>query len=118
MFYSKDEAPNFNSDIAITNNFKSLEYKTNLSGNTVAQPTPNHVKGILKYAKTAVLSKYLCNFWRSLKIELKLKWRKYFVLSSNDNDNVKDNDNANNIIFTVKDTKLYFQVATLSARNN
>ena len=117
-FYSKEEATNFNADIANTNNSKSVKYKAKLSGNTVAQPTPNQANGILKYAKTAVSFKYLCNFWRSLKIELKIKWRKYFVLFSNSNDNVNDNDNANKIIFTIKDTKLYFRVATLSARDN
>ena len=59
------------------------------------------------------------------KIELKLKWRKYCVLSAvnhhaNDNDNNNDNWNANpnNIIFTIKDTKLHVPVVTLSARNN
>ena len=34
------------------------------------------------------------------------------------NDNVSDNDNANNIIFTIKDTKIYVPVVTLSARDN
>ena len=29
-FYSKDEATNFNTDIANTNNFKSFTYKTKL----------------------------------------------------------------------------------------
>ena len=45
--YSKDEATNFNVDIA-NNDFHSFEYKAKLLGNTVAQPTPNHVNGILK----------------------------------------------------------------------
>ena len=69
--------------------------------------------------------KYLINLWRSLelplincKIELKLKWTKYCVLSPNSNDNVNGNDNANNIIFTIKDTKLYVPVVTLPARDN
>ena len=35
-FYSKDEATNFNADIA-NNNFKSFKYKAKLLGNTVAQ---------------------------------------------------------------------------------
>ena len=38
------------------------------------------------------------------------------ILSANRNDNNKDN--ANNIIFTIKDTKLYAPVITLSARDN
>ena len=36
------------------------------------------------------------------KVKLKLKWTNYCVLSANKN----DNDNANNIIFITKDTKL------------
>ena len=45
------------------------------------------------------------------KVELKIKWKKYCVLSANDIDN--DNDNADNIIFTIKDTRLYVLVVTL-----
>ena len=48
------------------------------------------------------------------KVELKLKWTKYCVLSANHNDNVNDNDNANNIIITIKETKLYVPVVNLS----
>ena len=58
--------------------------------------------------------KYLSNFRRSLeiplincKVKLTLKWTRYCVLSVNGNDNVNDNDNANNIIFTIKEAKLY-----------
>ena len=50
------------------------------------------------------------------KVELKLTWTKYCVLSENGNDN--NNDNDNNIIFTIEDTKLYVLVVTLSARYN
>ena len=49
------------------------------------------------------------------KIELKLKWTKYCVLSAADNDN--DNDKDNNIIFDIKDIKLYVSVITLSLRD-
>ena len=35
-FYSKDEASNFNANIANDNNFKSFKCKANLSGNTEA----------------------------------------------------------------------------------
>ena len=52
------------------------------------------------------------------KIELKLKWTKYCVLPANDYDNDNDNDNANNIIFTIKDTKLYVPVVTFLVRDN
>ena len=41
---------------------------------------------------------------------------KYCVLSVNRNDN--DDDNDNNFIFTIKDTKLYVSVVTLSTRDN
>ena len=51
------------------------------------------------------------------KVELKLKWTKYCVLSAAGNDNDNDNNNAKSIIFTIKDTKLYFSVVTLSARD-
>ena len=57
----------------------------------------------------------------SFKVELKLKWRKYCVLSAASNENKSDNDNnnnANNIIFTIKDTKLFFHIVTLSVREN
>ena len=57
----------------------------------------------------------------SCKMELKLKWTKYCVLSPACNENESDNDNNNNfnnIIFTVKDTKLYVPVVNLSARDN
>ena len=37
------------------------------------------------------------------KIELKLKWPKYCTLYANGND-VNDNDNVNNTVFTIKDT--------------
>ena len=39
-------------------------------------------------------------------------------MSANDNENVNDNDNVNNIIFTIKSTKLYVPIVTLSARDN
>ena len=50
------------------------------------------------------------------KVELKLKWTKYCVLSAGGNDNV--NDNSNNIIFTIKDTKLFVPVVTLLEKDN
>ena len=53
------------------------------------------------------------------KVELKIKWTKYCVLSVAGNENgINNNDNANNFIFTIKDTKLYVLVVTLSARDN
>ena len=44
------------------------------------------------------------------KVELKLTWTKYCVLSVAGIDNVNSNDEDNNNIFTVKDTKLYVPV--------
>ena len=53
------------------------------------------------------------------KVELKLKWTKYCILSAAGNDNdIDGNTNVNNIIFTMKDTKLYVAVVTLSVRDN
>ena len=51
------------------------------------------------------------------KVELKRKWAKYCVLYGADADNANKID-SNNIIFTIKDTKLYVPVVTLSARDN
>ena len=125
-FYSnKDEATNCNADIANTEEFKSSKYKTKLRENNEA----DGANGVLRNVAIAVLLKYICNFWRSLemlfincKVELKYKWTKYCVLSAagadNVNDNVNNNVNGNNIIFTIKDTKLYVPVVTLTARDN
>ena len=61
-FYSKDETTNFNSNIANTNDFKSLKCKAKLLASTVAQPAVNATNGILKNATVVVLLKYLSNF--------------------------------------------------------
>ena len=90
------------------------------------QHIADNANRILKCATTAAPLKYLNNFWRSLemplincKVELKLKWTKYCVLSVAGNESGINNiDNANDIVFTVKDTKLYVPVVTLSARDN
>ena len=50
------------------------------------------------------------------KVELKPKWSKYCVLSAAGADNAITN--SNNIIFTIKHTKLSVPVVTLSARDN
>ena len=111
--YSKDEATNFDAHIANTDEFESFKYKAKLLGNTAAQPAPTAANGILKIATITVLLNYLSNFWRLLempliycKVELKLKWTKYCVLSAAGADNVNGNDNDNIIIFTMKDAKL------------
>ena len=122
-FYSKDDATNFNADVASDNNFKYFKYKAKLLGNTVAQPIPYQANGILKNVTIAVPLIYLNNFWRSLemplincKVELKLEWTKHYVLAAAGND--KTNGNPNNTVFTIKDTKLYVPVITLSAKDN
>ena len=109
-FCSKDEATDFNADIANTKNFKSFMYKAKLLENTEA----DGANGILKNATIAVTLKYLSNFWRSLemplihcKVELKFKRTKYCVLSAAGAGNV-DNRNSNNIIFTIKGKSYMF----------
>ena len=122
-FNSKDEATDFNANIANTVAFNSFMYKAKLLRETDAQPAPNNDNRILKNATTAVPLKYLSNFWRSLemplincKVELKLKWKKHCVLDAAGIDNINANDN--NIIFTIKDTKLYDLVVSLLAKDN
>ena len=111
--YSKDEGIIFNNNNANIDNFKYINYKAELLENT--ETDGDH--GILENATITVTLKYLGNFWRSLEmllinleVELKLKWTKYCVLLQN------TNANPNNIIFTIKDTKLYVSGVTLSAR--
>ena len=123
-FYPKDKAINFNNDIANTDAFKSFEFNAKLLGNIVAQPATNQANGILKNATVAVPLKHQSNFWRSLemtlincKVELKLSWTKHCILcvlgNANDNANVE----YNNIIFTIKDIKLFASVITLLAKD-
>ena len=75
-FYCKDEATNFNIDIANTYDFKCFKRKAKLLGNTFADGK----NGVLRNAAIAVPLKSLCNFRGSLemsfinfKLELKLK---------------------------------------------
>ena len=84
-FYSKDERTDFNNDLSNTDDFKSFMYQANLKENTEA----DGANGILKNVIIDVPIKYIINFWRSLeiplidcKVELKLKWTKYCVLSA------------------------------------
>ena len=86
---------------------------------TVAPPVLNNNIGILKNATDAVPLKYVSNFWRSLemtlincKVELNLIWTKNSV------DKVNVNTKDDNIISTIKYTKLYVPVVTLSAKDN
>ena len=118
-FYSKDEATDFNADIANTNDFKSFKYRATLLENTEA----DGANRILKNATNNMSLKYLSNFWRPLemtlincKVELNLKSTKYCVLSAAGADN--DNANSNNIIFTIKSKKLCVPVVTLTAKDD
>ena len=118
-FYSKDEATDFNGDIAGDHKFKFSKDKPNILENNRA----DGANGVPKKARNVVPLKYLSNFWRSLetplinsKVELKLKWINYCVLSAAGVDN--ENTNPDNIIFAIKDTKLYVPVLTFSARDN
>ena len=52
----------------------------------------------------------------NFKVELRLKWTKCCVLVAAGVDNA--DANSNNIIFTIKDKKLYVPVLTLSAKDN
>ena len=77
----------------------------------------------LKNVTIAMPLKYLSNFWRSLetrlincKVELNLKWTRYCVLTATGADN--NDANSNDIIFTIKDTKLYIPVVHFSATDN
>ena len=66
-FYSKDEANDFNIDIAHDNNFKSFEYKVKLLQKNEADVA----NGILKAEKVAVPIKYLVifrNYSKSLQL--------------------------------------------------
>ena len=52
------------------------------------------------------------------KVELKLEWTKYSTLSVAGNENDIINNSANNKISTIKNTKLYVPIVSLSARDN
>ena len=52
------------------------------------------------------------------KTELNLKWTKHCVLATSGNDNGNGDVNSDNIVFTIKDTKLYVPVDTLSVKDD
>ena len=70
MVFSKDEATDFNANIANTDDYKSVKYKAKLLETTVAQVTQYNANEILKNETIAVPLKYLSNFWRSLEMPL------------------------------------------------
>ena len=51
------------------------------------------------------------------KVELKRRCSKHFVLSVGGTDNINGNNYDNNIVSTIKDTKLYVPVVALSIRD-
>ena len=116
---SKDDATDFNANAA---NIKSFKCKPKLLGNTEG----NYANEVLNKKTILFPLKYLSNFWRSLEMsliyckgDLKPKWTKYCVFSATGNDNdINDNGNANDIIFTIKDKRLYVVVVTLSESEN
>ena len=66
------------------------------------------------FEKSDFLENFIVPFF--FEQDLKLKWANYCVLSTTGVDNA--NANSNDIIFIIKDTKLYVPVVTLSARDN
>ena len=116
-FYSKDEITNFNANIKDNNAVKSFKYKAKLLGKIEADGT----NGILRNTAITVLLKHLSNLSNLMllincKVELKLKWTNHCILSVNGNDN--NDANSSNISFTIKGTKLYVPVVTLSAKGD
>ena len=103
------------------NAFKSFKYKTKLVQETVAQLAPYNNNGIIDNATICEPLKHLRNFLGSLQIplinfkaELKIKWKKHCVLAAAGVDNIS----ANDIIFAIKETKLYVLVIASSAKDN
>ena len=69
------------------------------------------IKSIFHHFSRARSCQELSQTW-----ECTFEWTNHCVLSANRNDN--DDASSNNIIFTIKDTKLYVLVVTLSAKDN
>ena len=101
------------------NKFKSFKYNTKLVGQNVAHSAPSNNVEILKNAAISVPLKYRSNFWRSFEMVLmiyKLQWTKFWVLDAAGANNA--DSSSNNILFTIKDTKLYVLGVTLSAKDD
>ena len=109
---SKDEATNFNAGIVYNNNnFACFSYKIKSADKAEAQPAPNNADEISKYTATVVPLNYWRNFWKSLempliiyKVQLKLQWKKHWILASAGANNADaDSDNT---CFTIKRHKI------------
>ena len=98
-----------------TDNIRSFKCQNKLLGNT----EENGENGILRNTTISVILNSLSNIWVSLemslinsKVELKFKWKNQCVLCNAGNDNA----NSNNIVFTIKETKLYIPVPNLFSK--
>ena len=106
--YSKEEATDFNADIANINDFKSFMYEAKVLENTEV----DGANGILKNATIPVILKFEISFEMPL-----INWTKYCVLSAAGADNINNRD-SDNINFTIKDTKLCFCSNFISKRQS
>ena len=93
----------------------------NLSSKLLKDKVVDGNNGVLKIAAIVVTLKYLSNFFRLIeismincKVELKLKWKMFWVLVVANNGNA----NSNTIFFTIKETKIYVPAVTLSGKGN
>ena len=114
QFYSKDEATNFNADTSNTNSFQFLMYEAKLLEITEADEDNGN-----KNVNNCGAIKGLSNFWsHSICFpsipKLNLQWTDQCVLFAAGADNT--NAQSNNIIFTIKDSKIYLLVVISSAR--
>ena len=117
----------------LSSNFKSLKYKTSITGNTYNVGVGEEGYDTNKVGKNeteiVIPLKHLSNFWRSLNIplincevELILTWSKNCILADM---TVRDAEGDNPAIiaptgleFKITDTKLYVPVVTLSKEND
>ena len=129
-------------------NSKSFKYKTSITGSTYNIPrritgtdgnranNPNYDqnKRGIKEVEIALPLKHLGNFWNSLNIplingevSLALSWSETYVITTMEKRLVRaaqgDNpavygDSPTNVVFKIKETKLYVPVVTLSAEND
>ena len=98
-YLKRDEIVN-HANVTNDNNAPSFKYKASIIGNTENNGAKNGVK-------TAVPSKYLSNFWRSLEMPL-INFKCVLTTA----------DNANKATFKITDAKLYVPIITLSAEDN
>ena len=118
--YSKDQATDFYNNVVCTNYFKSFKFTAKLLENIKA----DGVNGILKTQQHCAIKRSksfleiirnAINYMQSGVVDQHLKWTNHCILFENDND---DDAYSNNIIFTIKDTKLYVPAATLLKKDN